>query len=265
MPKFNDFDLNDWKNLSDIETDSLWIIEKRDNSGKHSNFYHGNFVPQIPRQLIKRYTQKGDVVLDTFLGSGTTMYEAENQKRSCIGIELKQDLVNIVSNNMPLITENCFYQTVCGDCTTDNAYTEVANILKEHNKKSVQLVIMHPPYFDILKFSEAPADLSNSRDLQSFILSFGCAVEKAVNILDKNRYLAVVIGDKYSAGQWYPLGFYCMEEAQKHNLLLKSIIIKNMGGNRGKQNQESIWRYRALSSDYYIFKHEYIFLFKKVK
>lgn len=124
---------------------------------------------------------------------------------------------------------------------------------------------MHPPYFDILKFSENPADLSNSQDLQSFILSFGSAVEKAVNILDKNRYLAVVIGDKYSAGQWYPLGFYCMEEAQKHNLLLKSIIVKNMGGNRGKRNQESIWRYRALSSDYYIFKHEYIFLFKKVK
>lgn len=124
---------------------------------------------------------------------------------------------------------------------------------------------MHPPYFDILKFSENPADLSNSKDLQSFISSFGIAVEKAVSILDKNRYLAVVIGDKYSAGQWYPLGFYCMEEAQKHNLLLKSIIVKNMGGNRGKQNQESIWRYRALSSDYYIFKHEYIFLFKKVK
>ena len=56
-----------------------------------------------------------------------------------------------------------------------------------------------------------------------------------------------------------------MNEAQKHNLLLKSIIVKNMEGNRGKQNKEAIWRYRALSSDYYLFKHEYIFVFKKVK
>jgi len=42
---------------------------------------------------------------------------------------------------------------------------------------------------------------------------------------------------------------------------LKSIIIKNIEGNRAKQNKEAIWRYRALSSDYYIFKHEYIFIF----
>jgi hypothetical protein len=45
-------------------------------------------------------------------------------------------------------------------------------------------------------------------------------------------------------------------------LTLKSIIIKNMEGNRAKQHKEAIWKYRALSSDYYIFKHEYILLFK---
>ena len=45
-----------------------------------------------------------------------------------------------------------------------------------------------------------------------------------------------------------------MNEAQKLGLTLKSIIIKNMAGNRAKQNKEGIWRYRALSSDYYIFK-----------
>lgn len=265
MPKFNDFDMSHWKEMSDINTDSLWIIDKRDNTGKHSNFYHGNFVPQIPRQLIKRYTKKGDIVLDTFLGSGTTVYEAENQQRSCIGIELKSDLANLVAGNMKNVSNGCFYSVVCGDCTTDNTYDEVINILKEHNKKNVQLVIMHPPYFDIVKFSDNPKDLSNCNNIQSFIDLFGKSVEQAVSILDKERYLAIVIGDKYSAGEWFPLGFYCMNEAQKHNLLLKSIIVKNMEGNRGKQNKEAIWRYRALSSDYYLFKHEYIFVFKKVK
>lgn len=87
MPKFNDFDMQNWKSLGDIETDSLWIIEKRDNSGKNDGFYHGNFVPQIPRQLIKRYTKAGDVVLDPFAGSGTTVYEAETLARNCIAID----------------------------------------------------------------------------------------------------------------------------------------------------------------------------------
>ena len=34
---------------------------------------------------------------------------------------------------------------------------------------------------------------------------------------------------------------------------------------KGKSNQKAIWRYRALASDFYLFKHEYIFIFKKVK
>jgi hypothetical protein len=44
---------------------------------------------------------------------------------------------------------------------------------------------------------------------------------------------------------------------------LKGTIIKNIEGNRGKLGAGGIWRYRALSSDYYIFKHEYIYVFKK--
>lgn len=45
MPKFNDLDLEweNWKALTDIWTDSLWIINERDKSWKHSNFYHENF------------------------------------------------------------------------------------------------------------------------------------------------------------------------------------------------------------------------------
>ncbi len=79
MPIFNDINLKDWKE-SEVWTDSLWLISERDKTGKHSGFYHGNFVPQIPRQFILRYTKKSEVVFDPFVGSGTTAYEAENLK-----------------------------------------------------------------------------------------------------------------------------------------------------------------------------------------
>ena len=52
------------------------------------------------------------------------------------------------------------------------------------------------------------------------------------------------------------------ERSAKIGAYVKSIIIKNMEGNRAKQDKAAIWKYRALSSDYYIFKHEYILLFK---
>ena len=54
MAKYNDLDMSKWKEYQDISTDSLWIIDKRDNSGAHSGHYHGNFVPQIPHQLFSR-------------------------------------------------------------------------------------------------------------------------------------------------------------------------------------------------------------------
>ena len=46
---------------------------------------------------------------------------------------------------------------------------------------------------------------------------------------------------------------------------LKAILVKNFGETKGKANQQAIWRYRAITNDFYIFKHEYIFVFKKVR
>lgn len=82
MGKYNDLDLSQWREYTDIETDSLWIIDKRDNSGAHSGHYHGNFVPQIPHQLFSRYTKKGDWILDPFMGSGTSLIEAQRMGRN---------------------------------------------------------------------------------------------------------------------------------------------------------------------------------------
>lgn len=71
--KINDINISRWKEYDDIITDSLWIFNKRDTSGAHLGWYWGNFIPQIPRQLMLRFTKQGDWVLDPFLGSGTTL------------------------------------------------------------------------------------------------------------------------------------------------------------------------------------------------
>lgn len=44
---------------------------------------------------------------------------------------------------------------------------------------------------------------------------------------------------------------------------LKGIVIKDIVGNRGKMGSEGLWRYRTLKSDTFLFKHEYIFVFRK--
>ena len=259
MPSFNDLNLDNWKE-SEIWTDSLWLISERDKSGKHNGFYHGNFVPQIPRQLILRYTKKGDVVFDPFVGSGTTAYESESLGRHFIGIDIQKNLVEQLKSKVD--NKKYFSEIILGDSSKNTTFDEVSETLKKQKKKNISLAILHPPYADIIKFSNLKDDLSNAKSLKEFLNGFSLVLKNTMSILEKGRYLAIVIGDMYKQGKWIPLGFYCMNEAQKLGLTLKSIIIKNMEGNRAKQNKEGIWRYRALSSDYYIFKHEYILIFK---
>lgn len=246
------------KKDSEVWTDSLWIIPERDKSGKHDGFYHGNFVPQIPHQLILKYTKAGDYVLDPFLGSGTTAFEAETLKRKFIGIEIQEKLVDGVRSKIDSDSKDI--NLISGDSTSLSTFKKVNNILG-HNK--IKLAILHPPYFDILKFSEYKRDISNASDLRTFLSELSKVIRNSIGSLDQKGYLAIVMGDKYTKGEWIPLGFYAMFVAQKLGLKLKSIIVKNMEGNRAKQGQQALWRYRALNSDYYIFKHEYIFILKK--
>lgn len=257
----NDINLNRWKEYGDIYTDSLWIVKRRDNSGVHNAGYWGNFIPQIPNQMMRRYTKKGDWVLDTFAGLGTTLIEGQRLGRNTIGIELQPDvgerarrLVASEPNLHSIVTE-----LVIGDSTT----VGYGDILRRHGQRSVQLVVMHPPYFDIIKFSDDPRDLSNAASVDAFLLQMGRAVDNAAQWLDHGRFLVLVIGDKYEKGQWLPLGFLTMNEIMKRGFLLKSIIVKNFEETTGKRNQAELWRYRALVGGFYIFKHEYIFVFIK--
>lgn len=258
MPQFNDLKLEYWRE-SEILTDSLWVMPSRDNAGKHSGFYHGNFIPQIPHQLILRYSKEGEIIFDPFLGSGTTAFEAENLKRNFIGIDIQEGLVNQLKSKLDSLDN---FHLIAGDSTKLETFNQIKAELAKKNKTDVQLAILHPPYADIVKFSDLEGDLSNCKSLKEFCAKFAMVLKNTISILQKNRYLAIVIGDKYLKGQWIPLGFHCMNEAQKLGLTLKSIVVKNMEGNRAKHGKDAIWRYRALASDYYIFKHEYILIFK---
>lgn len=261
MAKYNDLDPNNWKEYDYINTDSLWLIDKRDNSGVHSSYYHGNFVPQIPRQLFLRYTKKGDWILDPFMGSGTSIIEAQRLHRNSIGVELQKNVAEEAVNRIKKERkDDCFVKVVAGD----SRKISYEKILTSVGIKQIQFVILHPPYWDIIKFSKNNNDLSNSKTLEDFLESFEKIVVCSTRYLENNRYCACVIGDKYSNGQVVPLGYHCMNIFLKRGFILKAIIVKNFGETKGKLNQQGIWRYRAITNDFYIFKHEYIFIFKKV-
>ena len=258
----NDLNLHRWKEYRNIQTDSLWILQKRDSSGPHSAWYWGNFVPQIPHQLMLRYTKKGDWVLDPFAGSGTTLIECHRLGRNCLGVELQPSIARKTRNRL----KDVFRKDDSGSLALevgDSTKADFHSLLQRHGTRSVQLAILHPPYHDIIRFSRKRNDLSNAGSTESFTNMFGEVIDNVGKVLDEGRYLAVVIGDKYEEGEWIPLGFLLMAEVLKRGYKLKSIVVKNFEETLGKRNQKELWRYRALAGGFFVFKHEYILIFQK--
>ena len=259
--KFNDINLNRWKEYDYIITDSLWTFDKRERGEGHNAKYWGNFIPQIPHQLLLRFTKKCDWVLDPFMGSGTTLIECRRLGRNSVGIDLEKNAVELARENLRR-TENV-HDSGTKIINSDNLEVDYHKLLEELGIKSFQFMILHPPYWDIIKFSQNNRNFSNLPSMELFLDSMSRLAKLLWPVLEDQRYLALVIGDKYANGNWIPLGFYSMQRFLEAGFSLKSIIVKNYDMTRGKKNSSELWRYRALVGGFYVFKHEYIFLFQK--
>lgn len=257
----NDLNLARWKEYDHVLTDSLWLMPKRDSSGAHLASYWGNFIPQIPHQMMLRYTKQGDWVLDPFAGSGTTLIECRRLGRNGIGVELLTHVAEHTAERIESEPNPHGVQTVL--IHADSRTVDWQAVLESQSINECQLVILHPPYHDIIPFSNHPEDLSNAPDVDSFLNMFSEVVANLTPVLAKGRMLVLVMGDKYKQGEWIPLGFQCMQRVQEQGYTLKSIIVKNFEETRGKRSQKELWRYRALVGGFYVFKHEYVMVFEK--
>lgn len=261
---FCDLDPSKWREYTDVELGSLWLFGARERGNGHKLDYHGNFIPQIVSRLLTRYSKQGDVVLDLFLGSGTTAIESQNMGRRCIGVELKPELALSVRDKIdePYLDRDIII--LQGDSTRKKTADRVQASIEKMDRSHAQLLILHPPYWDIISFSESSADISNEATLAKFLSKFKRVAKNGYDLLEPGRFAGLVIGDKYSAGELIPLGFLTMKVMTDLGFRVKSIIVKNIEGNEiGKGKTNNLWRYRALAGGFYIFKHEYIIIFQK--
>ncbi len=261
---WSDIDLNRWRDYDHVLTDSLWLFSSRASGDGHKLDYHGNFIPQIVTQTLTRYTKAGEVVLDVFLGSGTSAIEALNLGRRCIGVELKPDLIEYVRGKLPADRLGTDVHLIVGDSTSQATTDAVRAALTAMGETHAHLLMLHPPYHDIIHFSDRASDLSNAPDTDAFLDMFETVARRGYDLLAPGRFAVLVIGDKYEKGELIPLGFWCMERVNRVGFKTKAIVVKNIEGNeRGKGRSNNLWRYRALAGGYYIFKHEYVIIFRK--
>jgi DNA modification methylase len=256
-----------WREFPEINADSLWIFNEREQYPGLTVDYHGSFVPQIPHQLISRFTRIGDLVLDPMCGSGTTLAVARNLGRDAIGFDISRDLVKEVSQNLigthadgMARAEACF-----GDSTRMSTAKAAKQRMKELGHDSCSMMVFHPPYHDIIRFTDNPSDLSRCGSIEEFLSKLEGIFLKWIPHLRKDGYLVVVIGDVYKHKEWIPLGFRVLDSLQRCgiSLNLRGIVVKNMTNSRGKRQVQNLWRYRNLRTGTFLFAHEYILVMRK--
>jgi 16S rRNA G966 N2-methylase RsmD len=261
---YNDIDLNNWKEYGHLDTGTLWTFASRAKGNGHKFNYHGNYIPQIAEQLYSRYTKPDDVVLDLFLGSGTSAIEAVNLGRRCIGVELKPELAAQVEDSIKSIGGRKLVDVISDDSGSESAKLKIQKSLEQIGREKAQFLILHPPYADIIKFSNKKECLSNCESTEEFLDMYKKVAQNGYDLLEKGRYAALIIGDKYAKGELIPLSFLCMQKMNEVGFKTKSIIVKNIEGNEiGKGRTGNLWRYRALAGGFNIFKHEYVMIFEK--
>jgi DNA modification methylase len=90
-----------------LETTTVWSFPKRGKWATHRSGYRGNWAPQIARNIILRYSQPGDTVLDQMVGGGTTLVECKLTGRNGIGVDVNRDALMLCTDalNFSLVPE----------------------------------------------------------------------------------------------------------------------------------------------------------------
>lgn len=246
ISKFHKWEPNNFK----LETSTIWSFKSRGSWATHNGKYRGNWSPYIPRNLILRYSEENDIVLDPFLGSGTTLIETKLLKRKGIGIDINPDAIEITKSNLNFNINN-EYNPILYNLDSRNLYK-----LKDN---SIDLICAHPPYANIIKYSEnIEGDLS-LLDIDEFISEIYLVGQELYRVLKPKKYCAVLIGDTRRKQHIIPLGFMVMEKFLDAGFILKEIIIKEQHNCRSSD----YWYKKSIDYNFLLIAHEYLFVFRK--
>ena len=75
---------------------SVWTVNKKPYKGAH----FATYPPELIEPCILSGSEKGDIILDPFIGSGTTAAVAKSLGRDYIGCELHQDYSDLINKRI---------------------------------------------------------------------------------------------------------------------------------------------------------------------
>jgi len=236
------------------EVTTLWTFPQRGNWATHSPKYRGNFAPQIARNVIEMYSEEKDYILDPMVGSGTSLIEAKLLNRNALGIDINPEAVKLSNGALDFEFKNdCKQKAILGN----------AKELSDLKDNSIDLIITHPPYLNIVKYSDGKIeeDLSSSGGMVKFLNDIEQISKELYRVLKPNKFCAILIGDTRKRQHYVPISHYLMERFLKSGFILKEEIIKAQH-NCSYSNR---WGWKAKKYKFYLIMHEHLFVFRKPK
>lgn len=178
-------------------TRSVWGFKATESTAK-TGLHPAQFSAVLPRRLVRLYSFVGELVLDPFVGMGTTLHEAWRAGRRSLGVDVNPDFVQLVRQRV----DSGFPERQDDDEPLDEEMRPIvvqgdARDVSFISDDSVQLIVTHPPYWNAVRISSLEDDLSNvsNEDYALFLANMRLVFQEMHRVLEPDRVAAVVTGD----------------------------------------------------------------------
>ena len=160
-------------------------------------------------RLIRFFTKKGQVVLDPFVGIGSTLKACALEGREGIGIELNPHFVELTRERMRIEVKDMFSTADCQQIWEGDA----RQLLRRIPDESIDFVVTSPPYWAILKkedhkvrqerianglstdYGSDPRDLGQISSYEEFLRELTGIFGECGRALKSGKFMAIVVSD----------------------------------------------------------------------
>lgn len=234
----------------ELQMTTVWSFPKRGNWATHDAKYRGNWSPYIPRNLMLRYSQPNDLVLDQFAGGGTTLVEAKLLGRNIIGVDVNPIALERCADKCDFKWENAGnVEIVKGD----------ARALDFISDEQIDFICTHPPYANIIQYSNDILEDISHCNVSEFLIQMEAVAKECFRTLKRGKFCAILMGDTRQKGHIIPLSFDVMKIFEGVGFKLKELIIKEQHNCKAT----GYWKTNSVKYNFLLIAHEYLFVFRK--
>ncbi len=235
----------------ELEMTTHWSFPKRGDWATHDAKWRGNWSPYIPRNILLRYSQENDLVLDQFVGGGTTLVEAKLLNRDIIGVDVNDIALNRCKEKTDFEHENA----------NGKVYIRKGDARDLHfiSSESIDLICTHPPYANIINYSEDIEEDLSLLKIKDFLEEMKKVAAESYRVLKNDKFCAILMGDTRQKGHMIPMSFEVMKIFEDAGFKLKELIIKEQHNCKAT----GYWKTNSVKHNFLLIAHEYLFVFKK--